>query len=94
MTCYTEEIFAPVLVCLTADTLSDAIEMTNNAPYGNGCCIFTTSGAAARKYQYEIDCGQVGLFYYYYYYFFFIVFFMFVCLHLHHQWRGGAQVSV
>mmetsp|Transcript_18716 Transcript_18716/g.72210 ORF Transcript_18716/g.72210 Transcript_18716/m.72210 type:complete len:518 (-) Transcript_18716:58-1611(-) len=61
MDCYKEEIFGPVLVCLKADTLDDAIELTNNNPYGNGCAIFTTNGAAARKYQYEIDCGQVGI---------------------------------
>eukprot|EP00168_Porphyra_purpurea_P004930 TRINITY_DN15964_c0_g1_i1.p2 TRINITY_DN15964_c0_g1~~TRINITY_DN15964_c0_g1_i1.p2 ORF type:complete len:185 (-),score=75.02 TRINITY_DN15964_c0_g1_i1:382-936(-) len=61
MDCYKEEIFGPVLVCLKADTLDDAIAITNNNPYGNGCAIFTTNGAAARKYQFEIDCGQVGI---------------------------------
>jgi len=61
MECYTEEIFGPVLVCLTADTLDDAIKITNSNPYGNGCAIFTRSGAAARKYQHEIDVGQVGI---------------------------------
>jgi malonate-semialdehyde dehydrogenase (acetylating)/methylmalonate-semialdehyde dehydrogenase len=58
---YTEEIFGPVLVCLSADTLEDAIEFTNRSPYGNGCAIFTRSGLAARKYQHEIDVGQVGI---------------------------------
>jgi malonate-semialdehyde dehydrogenase (acetylating)/methylmalonate-semialdehyde dehydrogenase len=61
MTCYKEEIFGPVLLCLTADTLEDAIELINNNPYGNGTAIFTRSGAAARKYQHEIDVGQVGI---------------------------------
>lgn len=61
MKCYTEEIFGPALVCMEADSLDEAIAITNANPYGNGCAIFTQSGAAARKYQYEIDCGQVGV---------------------------------
>jgi len=61
MDCYKEEIFGPVLVCLTADTLDEAIELINKNPYGNGTAIFTRSGAAARKYQHDIDVGQVGL---------------------------------
>eukprot|EP01116_Phalansterium_solitarium_P005407 TRINITY_DN16_c0_g1_i1.p1 TRINITY_DN16_c0_g1~~TRINITY_DN16_c0_g1_i1.p1 ORF type:complete len:526 (-),score=119.20 TRINITY_DN16_c0_g1_i1:139-1716(-) len=61
MAAYQEEIFAPVLVCLTADTLDDAINLINANPYGNGTAIFTTSGAHARKYQHNIDVGQVGI---------------------------------
>ncbi|TPX32445.1 hypothetical protein SmJEL517_g04458 [Synchytrium microbalum] len=61
MKCYTEEIFGPVLVCLNADTLDDAIEIINKNPYGNGTAIFTNSGSAARKFQDEIDVGQVGI---------------------------------
>lgn len=61
MDCYKEEIFGPVLLCVKADTLDDAIQFTNNNPYGNGCAIFTKSGAAARKYQFEVDAGQVGV---------------------------------
>tara|TARA_B110000208_G_C11747316_1_gene422187 strand:- start:58 stop:1620 length:1563 start_codon:yes stop_codon:yes gene_type:complete len=59
--CYTEEIFGPALVCLKVDTLDEAIALTNANPYGNGCAIFTKSGAAARKFQHEIDVGQVGV---------------------------------
>eukprot|EP00569_Conticribra_weissflogii_P005890 CAMPEP_0171345112 /NCGR_PEP_ID=MMETSP0878-20121228/20892_1 /TAXON_ID=67004 /ORGANISM="Thalassiosira weissflogii, Strain CCMP1336" /LENGTH=567 /DNA_ID=CAMNT_0011848457 /DNA_START=186 /DNA_END=1886 /DNA_ORIENTATION=+ len=58
---YTEEIFAPVLTILTVPTLEDAISITNDNPYGNGCAIFTSSGGAARKFQYEIQAGQVGI---------------------------------
>ena len=58
---YDEEIFAPVLVCLEVDTLEEAIELTNKNEYGNGTAIFTQSGAAARKFQREIDVGQVGI---------------------------------
>ena len=58
---YTEEIFGPVLVCLEADTLDEAIELVNANPYGNGTGIFTQSGACARKFVHEIDVGQVGV---------------------------------
>lgn len=61
MKCYTEEIFGPVLVCLSAETLDDAIEIINKNPYGNGTAIFTTNGATARKFVNEIDVGQVGV---------------------------------
>jgi len=61
MTCYKEEIFGPVLVCLKTDSLDEAIKLINKNPYGNGTAIFTNSGAAARKYQHEIDVGQVGI---------------------------------
>lgn len=59
MKCYKEEIFGPVLVCLSVDTLDDAIALINSNPYGNGTAVFTTNGATARKFVAEIDCGQV-----------------------------------
>lgn len=58
---YTEEIFGPVLVCTDVNSLEEAIEFINANPYGNGTAIFTQSGAVARKFQHEIDCGQVGI---------------------------------
>jgi len=58
---YTEEVFGPVLCCVEVDSLDEAIAFTNANPYGNGCAIFTRDGATARRYQHEIDCGQVGL---------------------------------
>lgn len=61
MKCYQEEIFGPVLVCLTANTLDDAIQIINNNPYGNGTAIFTNNGATARKFQNEVDAGQIGI---------------------------------
>ncbi|KAJ3081747.1 Methylmalonate-semialdehyde dehydrogenase [acylating] mitochondrial [Rhizoclosmatium hyalinum] len=61
MKCYTEEIFGPVLVVLEADTLDEAIELVNSNPYGNGTALFTNSGSAARRFQDEIDVGQVGI---------------------------------
>ncbi|MGZ5042433.1 MAG: CoA-acylating methylmalonate-semialdehyde dehydrogenase [Usitatibacter sp.] len=58
---YTEEIFGPVLVLVSVDTLDEAIDLVNRNPFGNGTGIFTQSGAAARKFQNEIDVGQVGI---------------------------------
>lgn len=61
MAIYQEEIFGPVLCCMVLDTLEEAIALVNNNPFGNGTSIFTSSGAAARKYQHEIEVGQVGI---------------------------------
>jgi malonate-semialdehyde dehydrogenase (acetylating)/methylmalonate-semialdehyde dehydrogenase len=58
---YQAEIFGPVLQIVGVETLDEAIELINNNPYGNGTGIFTQSGAAARKFQNEIDVGQVGI---------------------------------
>jgi len=58
---YTTEIFGPVLVIVSVDTLDEAIDLVNKNPFGNGTGIFTQSGAAARKFQNEIDVGQVGI---------------------------------
>ncbi len=61
MSCYTEEIFGPVLCIMYADTLEEAIEIINTNPNGNGTAIFTQSGAHAHKFQQDIDVGQVGI---------------------------------
>ncbi|MDX1553352.1 MAG: CoA-acylating methylmalonate-semialdehyde dehydrogenase [Marinobacter sp.] len=61
MDIYKEEIFGPVLSCMEVDTLADAIALVNDNPYGNGTSIFTSSGGAARRYQHEIEVGQVGI---------------------------------
>lgn len=61
MQIYEQEIFGPVLVLLFADSLEQAIELVNANPNGNGTAIFTQSGAAARKFQEDIDVGQVGI---------------------------------
>jgi malonate-semialdehyde dehydrogenase (acetylating)/methylmalonate-semialdehyde dehydrogenase len=61
MKIYTTEIFGPVMVIIGVSTLNDAIELINRNPFGNGTGLFTQSGAAARKFQTEIDVGQVGI---------------------------------
>ena len=61
MSIYKEEIFGPVLLAAEVDDLDQAIALINANPYGNGTSIFTSSGGAARKFQHEIDVGQVGI---------------------------------
>lgn len=61
MDIYQQEIFGPVLCCVCVDTLDEALALVNQNPYGNGTSIFTASGAAARKYQHEVEVGQVGI---------------------------------
>jgi acyl-CoA reductase-like NAD-dependent aldehyde dehydrogenase len=58
---YTQEIFGPVLTVLAVDSLEEAIHIINSNPYGNGCALFTSSGAAARKFTTEVEAGQVGI---------------------------------
>jgi acyl-CoA reductase-like NAD-dependent aldehyde dehydrogenase len=61
MTCYKEEIFGPVLVCLKASTLDDAIHLLNSNQYGNGSAIYTSSGSNALRFQQEVEAGQIGI---------------------------------
>ncbi|SJL05557.1 related to methylmalonate-semialdehyde dehydrogenase (acylating), mitochondrial precursor [Armillaria ostoyae] len=61
MKCYLEEIFGPVLVVVKADTLDDALDIINSNRYGNGAAIFTQSGATARKFESEVNVGQLGI---------------------------------
>ena len=61
MEVYDKEIFGPVLCLIEVASLDKAIELINKNPYGNGVGLFTQSGAAARKFQNEVDAGQVGI---------------------------------
>lgn len=61
MRCYEEEIFGPAMVIVRAETLDEAIQLINSNRYGNGCAIFTRSGGNARKFQHEIEAGQIGI---------------------------------
>src|SRR5580700_7303427 len=61
MKIYTTEIFGPVMTIVSVDSLDEAIKLVNDNPFGNGTGIFTQSGAVARKFQSEIDVGQVGI---------------------------------
>src|SRR5688572_768638 len=55
------EVFGPVLSVMRADTVEAAIDLVNNAAYGNMACLFTTSGAAARQFRYETRVGNIGI---------------------------------
>ena len=61
MQIYSQEIFGPVLCIMRADSFDEAIDIINANPNGNGTAIFTQSGAAAHKFQQDIDVGQVGI---------------------------------
>src|SRR5438477_6308298 len=55
------EIFGPVLSLMQAQTIEEAIEFVNATSYGNMACLFTSSGAAARKFRYEAQAGNIGI---------------------------------
>ncbi|XP_016468912.1 methylmalonate-semialdehyde dehydrogenase [acylating], mitochondrial isoform X2 [Nicotiana tabacum] len=58
--CAKEEILGPVLLCMQANSIDEAINLVNqNKKYCNGTSIFTGSGALARKFQIEIETRQV-----------------------------------
>jgi len=61
MSCYTDEIFGPVLSVLRAPSYSAAIDLVNASPYGNGVAIFTNDGGAARRFVSDIQVGMVGV---------------------------------
>lgn len=46
---------------MRVDTLQEAIDLINRHEYGNGVAIFTKSGGHARKFQHEIEAGQIGI---------------------------------
>jgi len=56
-----EEIFGPTMGVIRVKTLEDAIEICNESPYHNGHAIFTSSGKAARQFQYDVISGNVGI---------------------------------
>ncbi|MGE5655592.1 MAG: CoA-acylating methylmalonate-semialdehyde dehydrogenase [Actinomycetota bacterium] len=55
------EIFGPVLGLIHLDTIEQAIAFVNSGEWGNMACLFTTSGAAARKFRYEAEAGNIGI---------------------------------
>ena len=55
------EIFGPVLSLMHVNTIEDAIALANSHVYGNQASLFTSSGAAARKFRYEVEAGNVGI---------------------------------
>jgi malonate-semialdehyde dehydrogenase (acetylating) / methylmalonate-semialdehyde dehydrogenase len=61
MSCYTDEIFGPVLSVLRVPSYEAAVGLVNSSPYGNGVAIFTCDGGAARRFVSEAQIGMVGV---------------------------------
>ncbi|GIT14688.1 MAG: methylmalonate-semialdehyde dehydrogenase (acylating) [Gammaproteobacteria bacterium] len=61
MRVYKEEIFGPVLCVVRVDSLEDAMELIDTHDYGNGTCIFTRDGEAARYFSDRVQVGMVGI---------------------------------
>jgi malonate-semialdehyde dehydrogenase (acetylating) / methylmalonate-semialdehyde dehydrogenase len=58
---YKTEVFGPVLIIINVESIEDAIKVINNSNYGNSACIFTRSGAAARKFRHDVMTGNIGI---------------------------------
>lgn len=61
MTIAREEIFGPVMSVMRVRKIDEAIDMINRSNYGNATAIFTSNGRLARKFQYEAQCGNIGI---------------------------------
>jgi malonate-semialdehyde dehydrogenase (acetylating)/methylmalonate-semialdehyde dehydrogenase len=55
------EIFGPVMGMIHMDTVEEAIAFVNSGTYGNMACIFTSNGAAARRFRNEAQTGNIGI---------------------------------
>ena len=55
------EIFGPVMSLLSMKNIDEALQFVNNGNYGNMACLFTGSGANARKFRNEADAGNIGI---------------------------------
>lgn len=56
-----EEIFGPVLSVVRTDDLEEALALGRQCEYGNGACIFTRSGFAAREFKRRFNAGMIGV---------------------------------
>jgi len=55
------EVFGPVLSLVHVETIDEAIRLVNSGKFGNMACLFTSSGAAARKFRHEVQAGNIGI---------------------------------
>jgi malonate-semialdehyde dehydrogenase (acetylating)/methylmalonate-semialdehyde dehydrogenase len=55
------EIFGPAFGMMHVESMDDAIRLMNSGKYGNMACLFTSSGAAGRKFRYEVQAGNIGI---------------------------------
>jgi malonate-semialdehyde dehydrogenase (acetylating)/methylmalonate-semialdehyde dehydrogenase len=61
MKIWKDEIFAPVLSVMRADTLEEAIDLANRSEFANGACLFTGNGSSVRQFRETIDAGMLGI---------------------------------
>jgi malonate-semialdehyde dehydrogenase (acetylating)/methylmalonate-semialdehyde dehydrogenase len=61
MVVYQEEIFGPVLCVVRVNTMQEAMKMIDDHEFGNGTCLFTRDGEAARYFSDNIKVGMVGI---------------------------------
>ncbi|OMH39444.1 CoA-acylating methylmalonate-semialdehyde dehydrogenase [Motiliproteus sp. MSK22-1] len=61
MRSYKEEIFGPVLQVVRVESMQEAMDLIDAHEYGNGTCIFTRDGEAARYFSDNINVGMVGI---------------------------------
>ena len=61
MSVYREEIFGPVLSVVRVPGYEEGLALINANPYGNGTALFTNDGGAARRFEYEVEVGMVGI---------------------------------
>jgi malonate-semialdehyde dehydrogenase (acetylating)/methylmalonate-semialdehyde dehydrogenase len=61
MKAYEDEIFGPVLGVARVATYDEAVTLVNDNPYGNGTAIFTRDGGVARRFQFDVQAGMVGI---------------------------------
>ncbi len=61
MQSYKQEIFGPVLQIINVKSFDEGIKIINDNKFGNGCCIFTGNGEAARTFTHNINVGMVGV---------------------------------
>jgi malonate-semialdehyde dehydrogenase (acetylating)/methylmalonate-semialdehyde dehydrogenase len=61
MSIYREEIFGPVLSVVRAASYEEAMRLISDSPYANGVALFTNDGGAARRFQFEVPVGMVGI---------------------------------
>jgi len=61
MRAYDDEIFGPVLGVTRVATYDEAVRLVDDNPYGNGTAIFTRDGGVARRFQFDVQAGMVGI---------------------------------
>ena len=58
---YRDEIFGPVLAVVRVDSYDEGVKLINQHQYGNGTAIFTRDGGLARRFEFEVEAGMVGI---------------------------------